>query len=588
MTETTTAPADVLLPETGSAADKRRRGIVWQRVLTGALFATLTVAVALSFGFSWGNVGNQDTYLIGPLADADPGLFPRDWLVRETFPYHDSFSLFMQALMPFGDVAVIAAVANLLLTVAGLGLIALLARDLVKPVAPAAQALAVFGLFLIIMAGQTASVGVTYIFSSGLQPSVLAALCWLAAFLTFQRERWLLSGFWLAVGGFWHSNFLILGIPLFGLAHLLLGVRDSGLIGRWAAQLLPSGCILLFDLPALLAAGAGSGAAEAREIMQAVRSPNHYQPLTYLWGFQPWLFWHLAGLLAAYALRRQRQARLAGALLLACFIAVGSATILTTVVYLPQVSQAFVWRIAPFGILLAQAILLAWMAAAPAALPHERTLKIAVLAGAALIAVVLIASKEAVWSATLLIAAVIGAGLLLVRRKPAGLPTSGVPAAIGVLALAFAMPRGIERFEDIWTTSTLMPPWQASAQKSLYDWVATTPKEALFLIPPELATFRILGLRSVVVDWKSTPMLPDELIDWYRRIEAVSGIIAPRTREQIVAGYRQMTPERLASLHRSFGFDYAVFKAPLPKGLPREAVRYQNDRFIVLRPEAVR
>lgn len=603
MTDATTT-AGIMEDDEDAAA--RKRAARRPRVLTGALLGGLAVLVALSFGFSWGNVGNQDTYLIGALADADPTLFPRDWLVRETFHYHENFRLIVRALMLAGNVGVATAILNLLLTLAGLALSAQMLRALMAPAAsggstpapPGPLALATLGLFLIVMAGQTASVGVTYIFSSGFQPSVLAAVFWLAAFLLFLRERWLLSGVALALGGFWHANFLVLGIPLFGLAHLLLGPRR--LVPRGAAQLLPSIAMLLPQLPALLAAGGAEGAAQAREIMQVFRSPSHYLPMTYLWGFLPWAFWHLPGLFAAFALRRNRAGRLAGALLASCFVAVASATLLTTVVYLPQVSQVFVWRIAPFGILLAQIILLAWVASPPLrGVPFEQPLKAALLAGCAGFGALLLLKEEYVWSATALIFALAGVGLLLHRQllsrqlaHPQASQQSRRPqvvlAAFGLLAMAAAAHQGIENFRHVWRTSTLMPPWQASEQKALYDWVSTTPKDALFLTPPEMATFRILALRSIVVDWKSTPMLPGELIDWYRRIEAVSGVAAPETRQQVVAGYRAMTTERLASLHREFGFDYAVFAAPLPQGLPEEAVRYRSGSYVVLQPGAAR
>lgn len=587
MTETTSASAGVLAGSIQASGRQRLHPVRWSRGLAAVLLASLAFIVALSFGFSWGNVGNQDTYLIGALADADPTLFPRDWLVRETFHYHDNFRLLVRGLMLLGNVGFVTATVNLLLTVAGLALIAWMLRELMKPAAPGLWALATLGLFLIVMAGETGSVGITYIFSSGFQPSVLAAVCWLAAFLLYLRERWLVSGLLLALGGFWHANFLILGLPLFGFAHLLLGPRR--LVPRWAAQLLPSVAVLLFEIPALLEAGGAEGAAEAREIMQAFRSPSHYQPMTYLWGFLPWLFWSLSGLVAAFALRHDRTARLAGALLIACFAAVGSATLLTTVVYVPQVSQAFVWRIAPFGVLLSQLVLLAWMASTPLrTLPFEPFLRAAFLAVSAGLGALLLLGGEFVWSATALIFALAGAGILIARGMPAGRRSQTVLAAFGFLAMIAAAQQGIENFRHLWRTSTLMPQWQSSAQKALYDWVAGTPKDALFLTPPELATFRILGLRSIVVDWKSTPMLPGELIDWYRRIEAVSGTVEPRSREQVIAGYGAMTPERLASLHRSFGFDYAVFETPLPQGLPQEAIRYQNDSYVVLQLESAR
>jgi hypothetical protein len=58
----------------------------------------------------------------------------------------------------------------------------------------------------------------------------------------------------------------------------------------------------------------------------------------------------------------------------------------------------------------------------------------------------------------------------------------------------------------------------------LYEWArTTTPVDAVFLTPPSLSGFRLLARRAIVVDLKSPPLVPDELVEWYRRLCRVTG-----------------------------------------------------------------
>ena len=58
---------------------------------------------------------------------------------------------------------------------------------------------------------------------------------------------------------------------------------------------------------------------------------------------------------------------------------------------------------------------------------------------------------------------------------------------------------------------------------TLYRWIdENISKDALFIIPPRFQNFRLNAKRSVVVDWKSTPVVASELVDWYHRVEDIT------------------------------------------------------------------
>lgn len=580
------------LPLSGAGRPPRRTDTAGSgsgRHLSLSLVSGLAFVTAASFGFSWGNVGNQETYMLAPLAAADPALFHGDWLVGHTYNYHPRFAALVVALSALGDMRFVTALFNLAATLAGLAAIGLMVhgsvaqqerKDLV--VGPAVL---FSGLLLMLIAGESRSVGDSYIFSTGLQPSVLASVCWLAGIAAFQRQRWLAAGLLVGAGGFWHINFLVLGLPVFAAALVIYSPR--GVPGRLVPLLLPSLLLLALDLPTLAAAGAGKDVDAARAILQTFRAPHHYLPLTYLYDFLPFGFWTIAGTVAMSAMWRDRAARALGAVALSCCMAVAAATLLTTVVFIPQVSQAFVWRVAPFGVLTCQILVLSWYARTRPWSPSEGRLRILVLAGALAIAAADVVHGERMRSIVPLVLVFLGTGMLLDANgiRPRKLP--GLTGAGLLVALVAATPTAWKRIDQLASTSTLNPWASARPMRGLCRWAGSTPVDALFLIPPQDGAFRVLCKRPVVVDWKSTPMLPDELLEWRRRISLVSGLSDPHAEAAVLAGYAAMSRARLARLGQMFGADFAVFHLPAPKDLRRLPVAYSDGAYVVLRlPEA--
>jgi hypothetical protein len=109
-----------------------------------------------------------------------------------------------------------------------------------------------------------------------------------------------------------------------------------------------------------------------------------------------------------------------------------------------------------------------------------------------------------------------------------------------------------------------------------------TPKDSLFLVPPEFGIFRLMAERAVVVDWKSFPFQDAGMKEWYRRLEECYGpidYIDYKGKRQIMKNYRHIGDEKILSLHRRYGFHYAVLHRDTPTRLP---VLFQTAQFKVV------
>jgi hypothetical protein len=121
---------------------------------------------------------------------------------------------------------------------------------------------------------QTTSVGGSYIDSEYLQPSTLSSVFLILAVASFLKARYLISGLLLATCGLFHTNFLFMGLALFGVVHLLMGRQDF--FKRCTANMLSA---FIYLLPTLLEMSTSEHGEQARYIDQYIRSPHHYIPL---------------------------------------------------------------------------------------------------------------------------------------------------------------------------------------------------------------------------------------------------------------------------------------------------------------------
>jgi hypothetical protein len=115
----------------------------------------------------------------------------------------------------------------------------------------------------------------------------------------------------------------------------------------------------------------------------------------------------------------------------------------------------------------------------------------------------------------------------------------------------------------------------------LYAWMREkTKRDAVFLTPPDVDTFRFYGQRAIVVDWKSTPMVPSELVEWLRRLSDVTG--GPVESRRDLRGYDELDREQLERLKAKYRLDYAVVRRGAERKLGYEPV-FRNQRYSVIR-----
>ncbi|HTQ45329.1 MAG TPA: DUF6798 domain-containing protein, partial [Polyangiaceae bacterium] len=119
-------------------------------------------------------------------------------------------------------------------------------------------------------------------------------------------------------------------------------------------------------------------------------------------------------------------------------------------------------------------------------------------------------------------------------------------------------------------------------ETDMYGWIlANTGKDAVFLSPPGLERFRLASERAIVVDWKATAYAPAEVLEWYRRLEDVSGRSNPRGRDDVIAGYEALDRARLDALRERYHLSYAVVTKGHEAALGYPVV-YSNRALAVL------
>jgi len=300
--------------------------------------------------------------------------------------------------------------------------------------------------------------------------------------------------------------------------------------------------VFLWALPQLLAARDGP-TAEALPILFDVRAPHHFRPT--FDKLAPFFAWQAgAWLVVAAAYARARLARLdnkssadasvaAPRPLIALLFGIGGfvivASLLTTVVQVPQVAQLFPWRMAPF---------------------------------ATLVAVVLIAGTIA--------------NALLARRLSSSPALERGVLVAAALALAVSSGVALRNFDPTIARGS-------GSQQRVVKWALTkTPKDALFAVPPDFDELRLLAKRAVVVEWKSAGMLPKDVVAWADRLAKQAGQPKLRSKSAARNGYARMDAARARALHEEFGVDYFVFDkrvraAPTDLGKPV----HEDKRYVV-------
>ncbi len=505
-----------------------------------AVALAVAFGFALSFGLNFGT-GNQTSYLLAAVHHRDPSLLGRDWFVTETTQYHLVYTRLGAALLTLDPSGWLMAVLNLLLvTGAGLALY-VMCRVLAGP----RGALPSFFLTMAFaFAKHWPGPLTTYVFDEAFQPSGLSSALFIGAAAAFVAGRFGWSGVLLGLSAVCHLNMLVLVLPTFAVAQLLLGRKGSA--RRLALQLPWAAAAALPFLPMMLRANLPVPHADfARHVWIVIRFPHHFAVREHLRQFLPFCGWLLVAAAVLYRFFRAPEeaalGRLAALLAgLAAVIVAGTAGALLT----DRLAAVFAWRLVAHFVVFCQ-------------------LAFSVM-------VVRLLLEPALWAR---LPSALGRGARLARA------TSGYPYVVTGACALLLVNYAEGPLVRMPSHSSLLTQ-RRDARSELESWMRErSPRDALFLIPPEEETLRLRGERAVVIDWKSVPSIPSQILEWYRRICDVAGREVQR--EADLANYARLDPPRLEALRRRYGVDFAVVERPDATKLTGYTPVYSNPGYVV-------
>jgi len=559
-----------------------------------AVAAAASIAYGLTFGFTYG-VNNQIVYMLRALRLLDPSVLADDWIAAHTLDYHPAFAYLGWLLLAIGGrggwgigIATVVAAAG------GAMCVYWLCRRLLPE--PTALPAFLLTLWFMLVTGTRELAG-TYAFDPIFQPSTVASVALLASLPPFVSGRWLLSGILLGIAGLFHANYLILGLAVFGTAHLCIGFRDPRELGRRVIRHLgPSIVVLAMLSPVILRAVGGGDGARAQQILFTIRSPYHYEPRSYLGDFFSFAALQAVGLgLASWLFRRgDGRGRRFASIVIGMLLVVWIGSVMAVVFESRRATQLFVWRLAPYVDLLMGLVVAATASRAlltpRSPLRMSRTEVALVVAGVGALSLSLFSHARPVleWLEWMVAIGAAGVALRFALRRLAPL-ASRVPklalqqgprlAAIVAAFLFYGQVKGpLDSVRGRSNLVTGMP----GPETDLYGWIrANTAKDAVFLSPPGLERFRLASERAIVVDWKATAYAPAEVLEWYRRLEDVSGRSNPRGRDDVIAGYEALDRARLDTLRERYHLRYVVVTKGHEPALGYPVV-YSNRAFAVL------
>lgn len=467
-------------PPTGPT--RTRTAAVWQSVAAA-------VAVTLAHGMQAGWTDNQNTYFVAAVAQGQPAL-AKDLVARTADPTPVFTALlgplaragttpllvdllwpavavvFFGALLWASGLQVRRSPRTLLLWTAGA---ALLVNPLTARVFDRVTDRLNVGLLTPL--GTFEGVANQYALGWYVQPSTGAVLAVVGSVLVVRRRSWLLGTALVMVAPLLHPSYLVPALLLLGALGLaeLWGARDRAVAAR---SLLPAAGVALamtalwavLDRDALSAVR-GRQSARANEILAVERVPNHALPAQWV-GLGTATVVVLVVVAVWLMLRSDREPdRRLGRYLACSASAVAVATVVVQLLGVPRLNLMFPWRASVVLVPLATSWLLGWLAVRLARWTTGRPAAAGVVAVVAAGAVVVSAAAGVQWSAESF------------RDRPGSDPL--------VRALRSERPPGVG------------------------------------IVPEDLEDVRLGAGVPVYADWKTHPVEPAAVVEWWSRIQRV-------------------------------------------------------------------
>ena len=575
----------------------------------------LGAGFALANGLGYGS-GNLRQYLLHGLHQIDPSFLAHDWFTTHTQSHHSAFDLLVVFLARLSSLNIAFACLNALFAMIFILCIYFLAgRYYHSPLLVTA-----FSALLVILIPRP-YIGWTAIINNYFQPSTIGAVGLLAGLTCLCFERYKTAGAIFLIAGVFHINYMVWSVLLVGSVVAInlnhIGVRRALYL---IVPISLSVLYHLPFIAASRSPEQTANAALAATVLHDIYMPFHSRPLTWgIQPFIRFALLLSAGGIAVWVVRPVvRPNRITLTLLAAFGAIILLGIVFTTAIPIDTIALIFPYRLAPFVILAAQ-IAVAAAIVFPAQYGSLSPIKTLLLwttlggllyacgvnvyglsclgaAAAALWAGQLASNPDRQWktnvsilalmsvavyvggagkSGIALVAALAVAGLVwrMAQRRAAGFSPRGdsstetphhrarstawpIALPVGKVLLpmciaAFLMRQGAVRKD-------LLGPPPPADQQVLYAWCRTrTARSDVFIIPPDLAGFRLGARRAVVVDWKCMPILPKATVQWYHRLQAICGGDF-HSLDQAVSGFDQIGKHRAHQLARRFGARYLV------------------------------
>ena len=472
-------------------------------------------------GYRFGE-SNHAVYLVDALRRLDPSLLRNDWWANSTLQYHFAFNALTAALMRAGVLEPAFLAGYLLLAV----LMHVAWRKLVLRLGGSNGAYLLSVALFYVLAGGVGLGMYHFLQDSAFLPSNIANVAMLWGIYFWVVGMPASAGVCFGVAGLFHINHAIAGIGLWFGATLFEWrrlPRKSWWLGTGALVLLSAAQIV----PAVRVVLSRSGKLPTDQFVDLfvrLRHPHHFDPGAWHWGV--WLSFLAPIPFAVIAVRRATREKNAAEVgravrLFGLYAAMTLFALLTAGFWF--LGETFVqlnlYRFSIYPKLLA-CVWLAWLLWEASPRPYIVPALVLLAAGAVGIAA--------------------STGLLAppTVRSPLGLQLKGLQG------------------DD-------------AAYLELGAWVRDhTPKDAVFLVPPDEESFRVHARRAIVVNFKGVPQLSGELPAWRDRLQDVldldtAGLLAlprpmGRTLEAIRGRYESLSQEHHAAVARKYGARYAV------------------------------